>query len=221
MASMHSSGTNQLMSKGSNNLVIREGARPSFHQDVIAEGKCKKVMFDRAAGGVRESVKVKVMHVNMNLEASSSTGLILKGNKFLSNNEKVDGQTLPSDIKALGNKETVDGNNHAKNYGTEVKQVNIEEGNGDKNGLKEEFFDAWKKPQHIKISFNKDLTEMSEDGIAVKLNAEKEILNSQVLKYSLVIKVLGDKISFPMCSIELRIQWNKFGNFHMTSLRMN
>ncbi|XP_020701168.1 uncharacterized protein LOC110113082 [Dendrobium catenatum] len=62
---------------------------------------------------------------------------------------------------------------------------------------------------------------MLDDGVAVKLNAEKENMNSKVLKFLLVVKVLGNKISFPMCSVELRRHWNKFGNFHMTSLGMN
>ncbi|KAI0519683.1 hypothetical protein KFK09_007138 [Dendrobium nobile] len=62
---------------------------------------------------------------------------------------------------------------------------------------------------------------MSDDGIAIKLNAEKEILNSQMLKFFIFIKVIGNNISFPMCSVELRRHWSKFENFHMMSLGMN
>ncbi|XP_020704540.1 uncharacterized protein LOC110115610 [Dendrobium catenatum] len=75
--------------------------------------------------------------------------------------------------------------------------------------------------KHIKITTDKLITELLEDGIAVKLNAEKEVLNSEILRHSLVVKVLGDRVSFPLCSMELRKQWRKFGNFHMTSIGLN
>ncbi|XP_028550194.1 uncharacterized protein LOC110093001 [Dendrobium catenatum] len=68
------------------------------------------------------------------------------------------------------------------------------------------FQDAWQKTKHTKITADKLITELSKDGIAVKLNAEKEVLNSEILRHSLV---------------ELRKQWNKFGNFHMTSIGLN
>ncbi|KAI0503940.1 hypothetical protein KFK09_014886 [Dendrobium nobile] len=41
------------------------------------------------------------------------------------------------------------------------------------------------------------------DGIAVKLNNDKEVSNSQILKKSLVVKVLGSNIPFSVCSQEL------------------
>ncbi|KAI0495648.1 hypothetical protein KFK09_021951 [Dendrobium nobile] len=53
------------------------------------------------------------------------------------------------------------------------------------------------------------------------MNSEKEIANSKILSNSIVLKVLGKNVSFSICSIALRKQWNRFGNFHMTSLGLN
>ncbi|KAI0522478.1 hypothetical protein KFK09_004857 [Dendrobium nobile] len=77
------------------------------------------------------------------------------------------------------------------------------------------------KIKPIKISFNKEQIDFSEDGVAVKLNADKEAENSRTLKNSIVIKVLGNNVTFLVSSVELRRQWSKYGSFHLTSLGMN
>ncbi|KAI0519721.1 hypothetical protein KFK09_007180 [Dendrobium nobile] len=84
-----------------------------------------------------------------------------------------------------------------------------------------EIVDAWSKPKPIKILFDKNKVEFSEDGIAVKLNADIEARNSQLLKNSVVIKVLGNNAPFSVCSTELRKQWSRFGGFHLTSIGMD
>ncbi|KAI0499483.1 hypothetical protein KFK09_017687 [Dendrobium nobile] len=87
--------------------------------------------------------------------------------------------------------------------------------------LKYSFIDAWSRPQRIKINFDPNSTVMSSDGIAVRLNTDQEITNSRTLPNSILLKVLGKNIPLSICSIELRKHWNRFGNFHLTSLGMN
>ncbi|XP_020695548.1 uncharacterized protein LOC110108999 [Dendrobium catenatum] len=77
------------------------------------------------------------------------------------------------------------------------------------------------KTQHIKLNYDNRSTCFTEDGIAVKLNNDKEIANSQILKKSMVVKVLGSNIMFSVCSQELRRQWGKLGIFHITTLGCN
>ncbi|XP_020689854.2 uncharacterized protein LOC110104908, partial [Dendrobium catenatum] len=90
------------------------------------------------------------------------------------------------------------------------ENVQVEEGCDVVENLKNktnEVSEAWSKPKPIKLSFNKNMVERSEDGIAVKLNSDMELKNSQVLKNSVAIKVLGNNVPFSVCSTELRKQW--------------
>ncbi|XP_020694517.1 uncharacterized protein LOC110108283 [Dendrobium catenatum] len=66
-----------------------------------------------------------------------------------------------------------------------------------------------------------DSTPVTEDQIVVIMNSDSEIANSHILRNSLVIKVLGSNIPFPVCSRELRKQWSRFGNFHLTTLGLD
>ncbi|XP_028554703.1 uncharacterized protein LOC110095663 [Dendrobium catenatum] len=59
---------------------------------------------------------------------------------------------------------------------------------------------------------------MSEDGVAVKLRDDMEILNSNKLRNSLVIKVFGKEIPSYLVAWAVRKQWKLFGNFHFTTL---
>ncbi|KAI0492218.1 hypothetical protein KFK09_026487 [Dendrobium nobile] len=75
--------------------------------------------------------------------------------------------------------------------------------------------------KNLSVSFEKEdeiAVSMSEDGMAMKLNLEKELANALILKKSLVIKVLGQNIPFSIYSQELRRQLSKFGSFHLTTL---
>ncbi|XP_028547939.1 uncharacterized protein LOC110093766 [Dendrobium catenatum] len=83
------------------------------------------------------------------------------------------------------------------------------------------FESAWKRMQHIKLNFDSNSTQLTEDGVAVKLKTDKELTNSQVLKKSLVIKILGWKLPFSICSQELIRQWSRYGSFHLTTLGNN
>ncbi|XP_028550871.1 uncharacterized protein LOC114579679 [Dendrobium catenatum] len=56
---------------------------------------------------------------------------------------------------------------------------------------------AWVKPPHIKLNYKMDSTPLSEDGIAILMDSISEKANSQVLRNSLEIKVLGNNIPFP------------------------
>ncbi|KAI0530940.1 hypothetical protein KFK09_000488 [Dendrobium nobile] len=83
------------------------------------------------------------------------------------------------------------------------------------------FESAWKRTQHIKLNFDSNSTQLTEDGVAVKLKTHKELTYSQVLKKLLVIKVLGWDLPFLVCSQELRMQWSMYGSFHVTTLGHN
>ncbi|KAI0529240.1 hypothetical protein KFK09_001787 [Dendrobium nobile] len=105
----------------------------------------------------------------------------------------------------------------------EKNGVNQNEGfksNGDVN-QGNNFESAWKKTQHIKLNFDSKSTQLSEDGVAVKLKTDKELSNSHILKKSLVIKILGQELPFSISSQELRRQWSKYGSFHLTTLGNN
>ncbi|KAL0923914.1 hypothetical protein M5K25_004701 [Dendrobium thyrsiflorum] len=190
-------------SRSNAKLVIREGASPVVQTPII-EGKGKDIIQDPIAA---LDVLPKQSCASFDPDAPSSSAVILKVNKF------------------SGIQENVDFNQTNRNLEDNFKSRDegiIEDGEIIKDDcVNNEVITAWKKPQHIKLSFDNALKEMSDDGIAVKLNLEMEQRNSQVLKNSLVIKVLGNKVAFPVCSVELRRQWGKFGKFHLTTLGMN
>ncbi|PKU59671.1 hypothetical protein MA16_Dca023932 [Dendrobium catenatum] len=77
----------------------------------------------------------------------------------------------------------------------------------------DEVGNAWTKPKHIKIKWNREKVELSDDGVTVLLNSEMEEKNKHVLRNSVVIKVLGSNVSFPVCSLELRRQWSNHCSF--------
>ncbi|KAI0519761.1 hypothetical protein KFK09_007221 [Dendrobium nobile] len=95
---------------------------------------------------------------------------------------KLDTESLTSSDVVLKVKNCVDGD--------KVDEV------VDDNASVSKFTSAWQNTQHIKLNFNFNSTQLTEDGLAVKLNTDKEMANSQVLKKSLVIKLLGQDISF-------------------------
>ncbi|XP_020696749.1 uncharacterized protein LOC110109882 [Dendrobium catenatum] len=77
---------------------------------------------------------------------------------------------------------------------------------------------VWSKKSNIKV-VDLDLGDfLSKDGEFVKLHADKEIENTRKLQYSLVVKVFGSNVPFPIVSTELRKQWSSFGKFHLTML---
>ncbi|PKU87320.1 hypothetical protein MA16_Dca023517 [Dendrobium catenatum] len=81
MASNRPSSTNHNIGRTKNNVVIREGARPSFRQEVVIEGKGKKVVIDRATGNAKENLDLNVNSCSFNPDASSFTDRIYgKGN---------------------------------------------------------------------------------------------------------------------------------------------
>ncbi|XP_020699577.1 uncharacterized protein LOC110111872 [Dendrobium catenatum] len=76
----------------------------------------------------------------------------------------------------------------------------------------------WSNKPYIKLNFNENDVVLSEDGKAVRLFEEMEEMNSKKLSKSLVIKVFGRNLPSHMVAWELRRQWNKFGQFHFTTL---
>ncbi|KAL0915692.1 hypothetical protein M5K25_016130 [Dendrobium thyrsiflorum] len=180
-------------------LVIREGFRHSVQTPVV-EGKCKEILQEPIASNDLP----KQPGASFDPDAPSSSSVILKVNKFSGNQEDADLNQINRNLEE---------NFKNRDY--------VEDGEFTRDDVNNEVITAWRKPQHIKLSFDNALKEMSNDGIAVKLNLEMEQRNSHVLKNSLVIKVLGNKVAFPVCSTELRRQWSRFGKFHLTTLGLN
>ncbi|XP_028555488.1 uncharacterized protein LOC114580865 [Dendrobium catenatum] len=89
------------------------------------------------------------------------------------------------------------------------------------SSVSDDVADVWPKPKPIKITFNRDHVKFSEDGVTVRLKVDREAENSRILKNSIMLKVLGNNVSFSVCSLELRRQWRKHGGFHLTSIGMN
>ncbi|XP_020681534.1 uncharacterized protein LOC110098923 [Dendrobium catenatum] len=146
------------------------------------------------------------------LESSASNDLILRVNNFSGVLDTIKGRNIDDDLSSL---EVLKEDVVVEDKTNESVDMEF------RKNKSNEVTEAWSKPKPIKISFNKDQVEFSEDGIAVKLNADMEAKNLQILKNSVVIKVLGNNVPFLICSIELRRKWSKFGGFHLTSIGMD
>ncbi|KAI0511099.1 hypothetical protein KFK09_011721 [Dendrobium nobile] len=189
-----SSGSLRSSDRRSNGIVIREGGKPLSRQESV-EGKGKNVIMDEL--DARVDTIVEDLHGLMNVESSASQNLVLRVRNFF---EVYDAQKVCN----MG-----DG------------AVSLETRKEDIVKNKGEVAEAWSKPKPIKITFDRDLMEFSEDGVAVKLNAEREAENVRVLKNSIVLKVLGNRVPFSVCSSELRRQWSQYGKFHLTSIGLD
>ncbi|KAI0492067.1 hypothetical protein KFK09_026332 [Dendrobium nobile] len=200
MGSLRSSG------RGSNGIVIKEGV-VNHHRIAPVKGKGKSMLVENVVGkdiiggGMNPGAAI--------LESSATDDLILRVNNFSGVLDTFKGRKIDDDLSSV-----------------EVlkEDITAEEGPVEmelQKNKSNEIVDAWSKPKPIKVSFNKNNVEFSEDGIAVKLNADMEARNSQILKNSVVIKVLGNNVPFSVCSTELRKQWRRFGGFHLTSIGMD
>ncbi|KAI0488426.1 hypothetical protein KFK09_028257 [Dendrobium nobile] len=200
MATLRSNGRNSI------GIVIKEGAIHN-RRTTSVKGKGKSVLIENNVG---KDYFVGNMNPGAAItESSASDNLILRVNNFSGVLDTLKGRKIGDELISVeGLKEN----------------VQVEEGCDVVENLKNktnEVSEAWSKPKPIKLSFNKNMVERSEDGIAVKLNSDMELKNSQVLKISVVIKVLGNNVPFSVCSTELRKQWGKFGSIHFTSIGMD
>ncbi|KAL0925463.1 hypothetical protein M5K25_003795 [Dendrobium thyrsiflorum] len=99
---------------------------------------------------------------------------------------------------------------HASNVADDLENVEIAKATGG--------FNAWKKLPNIRVQNSEVNLDMTEDGVAVKLQLDNEIKNINRLRNSIVVKVFGNSISYSVISIELRRQWSHLGAFHPTNL---
>ncbi|XP_020698122.2 uncharacterized protein LOC110110827 [Dendrobium catenatum] len=189
-----SSGSLRSSDRKSNAIVIWEGGKPLSRQETV-EGKGKNVIMDESEA--RVDTIVEDLPDLMNVESSASQNLVLRVRNF---SEVLDAQK----VRNMG-----DGA-----ISLETRKEDIVKNMG-------EVAEAWSKPKPIKITFDRDLMQFSEDGVAVKLNAEREADNVRVLKNSIVLKVLGNGVPFSVCSSELRRQWSQYGKFHLTSIGLD
>ncbi|KAI0513418.1 hypothetical protein KFK09_009438 [Dendrobium nobile] len=155
------------------------------------------------------------------LDSSKSGDGCLNDYSFSGTSEMNEYRCGDNDLKLVNVQKREDNLDLGKNSGKESMNGGIVVEDLNKQENMKEVIEAWTKPKHIKINFDREQVELSEDGIAVRLNSDMEEKNKQVLRHSVVIKVLGNNVLFPVCSIELRRQWRKYGGFHLTSIGMN
>ncbi|KAI0508052.1 hypothetical protein KFK09_014186 [Dendrobium nobile] len=217
MTHLRPSSSPRVIGKGSLGVVIREGFTPVHRQEFV-EGKGKKVIED-----VCEIQKVGDFLSNPGLgkfDFTASNSISLRVKSYSGVLGSFGGWTIENEINPEGGQKNNNLAAHSKNQSNDVNLIN-KIGDYSERNVIGEVSDAWMKIKPIKISINKEQIDFSEDGVAVRLNADKEAENSRILKNSIVIKVLGNNVPFPMCSVELRRQWSKYGGFHLTSLGMN
>ncbi|KAL0912572.1 hypothetical protein M5K25_018554 [Dendrobium thyrsiflorum] len=77
---------------------------------------------------------------------------------------------------------------------------------------------AWSNRSPIKIVHADVDFVMTDDGLAIKLHAQNEMVNTKRLRNALVVKVFGYNIPFHLISSELRKQWKQYGQFHISIL---
>ncbi|KAI0492143.1 hypothetical protein KFK09_026409 [Dendrobium nobile] len=190
-------------SGGSLGVVIREGLALVRRQEFV-EGKGKKVIEDVCE--VQKEGDVQCIPDLGKSDFSGSNNISLRVKSSSGVLGSLSGRTLENEINPEGGQKN-DNLAPRSNY-------------SERNVIGE-VSDAWMKIKLIKILFNKEQIDFSKDGVAVILNADKEAENSKTLKNSIVIKVLGNNVTFLVSSVELRRQWSKYGSFHLTSLGMN
>ncbi|KAI0488489.1 hypothetical protein KFK09_028322 [Dendrobium nobile] len=200
--------------RGSNGVVIKEGMRP-LSRVLVVEGKGKKVIVEDEAILRKEEL---VMPGTLNLDFLKSGDDSLKGCESFKivgmNKDRV------SCLKSKNGQERDAVFDYVKDSGRDSRIEGMVT-DTNKQEILNEVGNAWTKAKHIKIEWNREKIELSDDGVAVMLNSEMEEKKKHVLRHSVVIKVLGSNVSFPMCILELRKQWSKYGRFHLTSIGMD
>ncbi|XP_020686127.1 uncharacterized protein LOC110102225 [Dendrobium catenatum] len=132
-----------------------------------------------------------------------SSGIVIReGFKPLIRQEHIDGKGKNVVVDELDAQKKMNGK-CILGRSTEDGSVSLESQKDDSLKCIGEVAEAWLKPKPIKITFDRDHMEFSEDGVAVKLNAERDLENSKVLKNSIVLKVLGNSVPFPFNSGEV------------------
>ncbi|KAI0488531.1 hypothetical protein KFK09_028366 [Dendrobium nobile] len=181
---------------------------------MVIEYKGKKILNEGLSGWIAAEIIGNDKNCILdNLESSKIKNTVLKVKRFSGMNQP---RPVQDDVVLNPKNDRISGkgNIYDKEFLNETLNCN-EQGNVG------EVIGDWSKPKHIRIDFKNEQVELSDDGIAVKLNPVIEAKNLDVLKNSIVIKVLGGNVPYSVCSFDMRKQWNKFGGFHMTSIGMN
>ncbi|KAI0524441.1 hypothetical protein KFK09_003810 [Dendrobium nobile] len=190
-----SMGSQRANGKSSSGIVIREGLKPHC-RPIAVEGKGKSILVNGCEnsncmdGELAElAVLDPIAPENLVLRVNNFSGILdlkkernMEKNVLVMENRNADSIWLKTDDLL---KTTEDPLSVKDNLGM-----------ADSLGNKNEIVDAWSKPKHIKIAFSKDQVEFTDDGVAVKMDSDTEVKNMEVLKNSIVIKVLGSNIPF-------------------------
>ncbi|PKU63127.1 hypothetical protein MA16_Dca026618 [Dendrobium catenatum] len=160
-----SSGSLRAIGKASNGIVIREGMKPQC-RSIAVEGKGKNVMLnDCVASKNFDEDRNKELSI---LEPTVPEDFILRVNNFaevldLKKDQNVEKNVSSMEDRNMDNNVMMDAG-YLKN--AEVPLI-MKESLSDSviQGNKNEIAEAWSKPKHIKISFNKDQVEFTDDGM--------------------------------------------------------
>ncbi|PKU73414.1 hypothetical protein MA16_Dca013870 [Dendrobium catenatum] len=136
-----------------------------------------------------------------NESEASSSGLKLKVNRFFNPNvaeniDMVNEGELNHDLTLVENSEPVIcGKGINLNRPAIIAMLK----KGENLALSQQFSNPWMSTARMKVNPQFTSIEMSDDGIAIKLNEDLANANALILKNSLVVKVLGNNIPIPVC----------------------
>ncbi|KAI0515987.1 hypothetical protein KFK09_008658 [Dendrobium nobile] len=195
-------------------LVIKEVSNVAPKKIIHVEGKGKSIAENFEF--ITPQLVKGSMVLNLNNPSASSSGMKIFVNRFENSNaiprHSVINANSPISInKSLHENELSLGGKMDVN----VDKVTDEMPN---RAVKEVDVNPWSKKPYIKLDFKEEDRVLSNDGKEVRLSEENEILNSNKLLNSLVIKVFGKELPSHMMAWEVRRQWSQFGHFHFTSL---
>lgn len=186
-------------------LRIREGFQPPVQQTTVIEDKGKTIEAIQVLSK-SPNQKVLIPIQGKNDGEASSSGLKLKVNRFINPTvcDSIDlttGIDLNENLISAENFDPVTcGNekNFNKPFGIDMLMK------GDNLAETQNYSNPCTSTARVKVNPEFISAEMSDDGIAIKLNEDLVNANALVLKNSLVVKVLGDNIPTPVCCWELR-----------------
>ncbi|KAI0524473.1 hypothetical protein KFK09_003843 [Dendrobium nobile] len=163
----------------------------------VVEGKGKKAIVEDES--IMSNGKLVVSGM-LNLDPMNSVDEFLKGCKSFETSGMNEDRCGDYSLKIGNGQERDIALDYVKysGMGSTIDRLVMEDTN--KQESLNEDFKAWTKPKHIKINLKKEKVELSEDGVAVKLNLKIEEKNKHVLRHSV---------------------WSKYGGFHLTSIGMD
>ncbi|KAI0524784.1 hypothetical protein KFK09_004170 [Dendrobium nobile] len=204
-----------MMNRKLNGALVIKDFSEAFPKKVLpVEGKGKVIAENLEMLTPRE-VKSSMI-LNSNDLAASSSGMKIFVNRF-GNSNAITGQSVINVISPNSVNKSLHENDIMAGRKLDIN-VNKVSDELPSTPAKAVDVNPWSKKPYIMLNFKEEDKVLPEDGAVVKLCEEKEILNSDKLNNSLVIKVFRKELPSHMVAWEIRIQWSQFGLFYFTSL---